>query len=75
MNKWFVTLKRRNTIKDMNNGAKGIFTIKTVIIECKKADIEKTIIKDDKFEIDNIQDWNLLQQIQIAENIQWIFNH
>ena len=72
---WFVTLKRQNTIEDINNGAKGIFTIKTVLIDCKKSDIDTIIIKDDRFEIEDIQDWHLLQQIQAAKNIQWIFSH
>ena len=73
--KWLVTLKKLNNVQDIENGVRGLFSRKDVIIECEKADIDKTIIKDDRFFIVNIQDWNLLQQMQVAKNIQWIFNH
>ena len=73
--KWLVTLKRLNNVQDIENGARGLFSRKDVIIDCEEADIDKTIIRDDRFEIVNIQDWNLLQQRQVAQNIQWLFSH
>jgi len=71
IHRWLVRLKRQNTIEDINNGTKGRFSIKHIIIDCDKKDIGKKV-KEDDFKIDNFQDWDLLQQVQTMESIKWI---
>jgi hypothetical protein len=72
MTTWLVTLKKTNTLDDINNGVLGAYSMKTVLVHCRCENVYKKVIKDEGYEIDSVQDWDLLQQKQMAENIKYI---
>ena len=67
---WLVTLEKPNT------GQKGEFgrvTDKSVIVECRREDVEDTVIMEEGYVIANIQDWDELREEHLHRTIEWIF--
>jgi len=61
MPKYMVRLKKNHTLSELAKGAVGLGAEKSIIVECDRADVEKTVKKGKGWKIKSIEDWTALQ--------------
>ena len=69
---WLIEINRLNTIKDLQNGAIGKYSVKSLLVKCSQQEIKKYVPTG--WSLKSAVDFETLQARQTAENIKWIFS-
>ena len=72
---WIVWFSRKRTADDI--GTYGRKIVKSALFECDRSDLDAEIEKHSEYagwHIESVDDWVLLGEQQLSENIRWIFS-
>jgi hypothetical protein len=82
MKTWLVELTKQHTVSDLDAGAIGYRSVVNIFVRCDRPEEVRSIViskggyevSTEAFSISRIEDWDLIQEMQIAENIRYLFN-